>query len=387
MIPRILAGKIIQWSREYPVVTVTGPRQSGKSTLCKALFPDKPYVSLEESSLRLQATEDPRGFLARYPDGAILDEIQRVPELSSYIQTIVDSRDKPGMFILTGSQQFELMAGVSQSLAGRTAIARLLPFSYQELYSTGSAPDLSTMLYAGFYPRIHDKKLNPSEAMSFYFSTYVERDLRQILQVRDLSNFERFMRLLAGRNGQILNASSLAGECGISHGTVRGWISVLQQSSLVYLLQPYYRNLGKRLVKSPKLYLLDTGLLCWLLNIFTPAQLDTHPLRGAIFEAYVVTEFLKSLYNRGKPDTLLYFRDQKGHEVDLLSETLPETLLCEIKSSATFHPDFLEGMNYVETLLAQPAQPVKKRLVMGSLDEPYWFKDTQVLGYSNAGDI
>ncbi len=381
MIPRILADKITQWSREYPVVTVTGPRQSGKSTLCKALFPDKPYVSLEESSLRLQATEDPRGFLARYPDGAILDEIQRVPELSSYIQTIVDSRDRPGMFILTGSQQFELMAGVSQSLAGRTAIARLLPFSYQELYSTHSAPEISTMLYAGFYPRIHDKNLDPSEAMSFYFSTYIERDLRQILQVKDLGNFERFMRLLAGRNGQILNASSLAGECGISHGTARGWISVLQQSALVYLLKPYYRNLGKRLVKSPKLYFLDTGLLCWLLNIFTPAHLDTHPLRGAIFEAYVVAEFLKSLYNRGKPDTLLYFRDQKGHEVDLLSETQAETLLCEIKPSATFHPDFIAGMNYVETLLAQP---VKKRLVMGSPDEPYWFKDTHIFGYSNA---
>ena len=186
---------------------------------------------------------------------------------------------------------------------------------------------------------------------------------------------------LAGRNGQILNANSLAGECGISHGTARGWISVLQQSALVYLLKPYYRNLGKRLVKSPKLYFLDTGLLCWLLNIFTPAHLDTHPLRGAIFETYVVAEFLKSLYNRGKPDTLLYFRDQKGHEVDLLSETQAETLLCEIKSSATFHPDFIAGMNYVETLLALP---VKKRLVMGSPDEPYWFKDTHIFGYSNA---
>lgn len=237
------------------------------------------------------------------------------------------------------------------------------------------------MLYAGFYPRIHDKNLDPSEAMSFYFSTYIERDLRQILQVKDLGNFERFMRLLAGRNGQILNASSLADECGISHSTARGWISVLQQSALVYLLKPYYRNLGKRLVKSPKLYFLDTGLLCWLLNIFTPAHLDTHPLRGAIFEAYVVAEFLKSLYNHGKPDTLLYFRDQKGHEVDLLSETQAETLLCEIKSSATFHPDFIAGMNYVETLLAQP---VKKRLVMGSPDEPYWFKDTHIFGYSNA---
>ena len=231
-----------------------------------------------------------------------------MPELSSYIQTIVDSRDKPGKFILTGSQQFELIAGVSQSLAGRTDIARLLPLSYQELYSKSSAPDLATMLYTGFYPRIHDKKLDPSEAMSFYFSTYVERDLRQIPHVRDLGSFERFMHLLAGRNGQIL----------------------------------------------------------------------------CFFEAYVIAEFFKSLYNRGKPDTLLYFRDQKGHEVDLISETQPETLLCEIKSSATFHPDFLAGMNYVEALLAQP---VKKRLIMGSLDEPYWFKDTHVLGYSRAGDV
>lgn len=328
--------------------------------------------------------EDPRGFLARLPDGAILDEIQRVPELPSYIQTIVDRREIPGMFIMTGSQQFELMAGVSQSLAGRTAIARLLPLSYKELYSWGQTPDLSTMLHAGFYPRIHDRKLDPTEAMSFYFSTYVERDLRQILHVRDLGSFERFMRLLAGRNGQILNASSLASDCGMSHGTVRGWISVLEQSCLVYLLQPYYQNLGKRLVKSPKIYFLDTGLLCWLLNIFTPAQLDTHPLRGAIFEAYAVSEFLKSLFNRGRPDTILYFRDQKGHEVDLLSETLPEFLLCEIKSSATFHPDFLAGMNYLESLLSQP---VKKRLVMGSADDPYWFKDTEVSGYQMTGDL
>ncbi len=384
MIHRILSEKLIQWSREYPVVTVTGPRQSGKTTLCKALFPEKPYISLEESSLRLQAREDPRGFLARFPDGAILDEIQRAPELPSYIQTIVDSRDSPGMYILTGSQQFELMAGVSQSLAGRTAIARLLPLSYPELYAQGPAPDLSTMLYTGFYPRIHDRNLDPSEAMSFYFSTYVERDLRQILQVRDLASFERFMRLLAGRNGQILNASGIAADCGISHGTVKGWLSVLQQSALVYLLGPYYRNQGKRLVKSPKVYFLDTGLLCWLLNIYSPAQLDSHPLRGSIFEAYVVAEFLKSLYNRGKPDTLLYFRDQKGHEVDLLSEAQQGLLLCEIKSSATFHPDFLAGMRYFETVYAQP---VSKRLVLGSTDAPYTFKDSLVVGYPMAGDL
>jgi predicted AAA+ superfamily ATPase len=378
MVPRHISSKIELWARQYPVLTVTGPRQSGKSTLCRDVFRNKPYISLEDISIRQQAIEDPRGFLARFPDGAILDEIQRAPDLSSYIQTIVDSRDEQGMFILTGSRQFELMESVSQSLAGRTAIARLLPFSYREVYGEGKAPSLETMLYTGFYPRIHDKGLNPSEAMSFYLSTYVERDIRQMLNIKDLSRFETFIKVLAGRSGQLLNASAVGNECGLSHNTVSSWIGVLEQSSIIYLLRPYHGNLGKRLLKSPKLYFLDTGLLCYLLNIFEPGQLVGHPLRGQVFESYVIAELLKGRFNRGLPDVMLFYRDQKGNEVDMVAETAGGKIFLEIKSSATFHADYLRGLDYLARLLPGPARRI---LILGNADAPYDFKDVAVRGY------
>lgn len=387
MIPRLLADKITTWSRQYPVVTVTGPRQSGKSTLCKALFPDKPYISLEDGHLRSHAKEDPRGFLARFPDGAVLDEIQRAGELCSYIQTIVDEFDRPGLFILTGSRQFELMASVSQSLAGRTAIARLLPFSYAEIYGScqkSEVPALDQLLYTGFYPRIHDKNLNPTEAYSFYVSTYIERDVRQLLNVKDLTRFETFLKLLAGRSGQLLNVHSLAGDCGISTATAGSWISVLEQSNLVYLLKPYFANIGKRLIKSPKLYFVDTGVLCNLLGVFSPDQLAVHPLRGNVFETYAMMEALKTRYNQGKPDNLTFYRDSKGLEVDALIEKGATIDAWEIKASATFHLDQLRSL---ETLSRALPLPVAKGLVLGNADEPYRFKDAAIVGYDRFAEF
>ncbi len=378
MIPRILSDKLLSWSRQYPVVTVIGPRQSGKSTLCKALFAGKPYVSLEDLSVRQQAIEDPRGFLARFPEGAILDEIQRAPDLPSYIQTIVDAKDLPGMFVLTGSQRFELMEKVTQSLAGRTAIARLLPFSYREIHSDGAVPDLDSMLYTGFYPRVHDKGLNPSEAMSFYVSTYVERDIRQVLNIRDISRFETFLKLLAGRSGQLLNMNALAADCGLSHNTVSSWIGVLEQSAIVHLLRPYHGNIGKRLLKSPKLYFLDSGLLCYLLGVFEPGQLAGHPLRGQVFESFVVADLLKSRFNRGEPDIMLFYRDQKGAEVDVVVQTGAGSVCIEVKSSATFHDDYVRGLDSLAELLPGLT---KKALVLGNADGPYRYKDVAVHGY------
>jgi len=378
MIPRHLAPKILAWTTQYPVVTITGPRQSGKTTLCKALFPHKPYVSLEDMATRNQVREDPRGFLARYPEGAILDEIQRAPDLPSYLQGIVDERNVPGMFILTGSQQFELMAGVSQSLAGRTAIARLLPFSYAELYAAGTPPALDAMLYAGFYPRIHDMRLDPSEALAFYVSTYVERDIRQIVNIRDFGKFESFIKLLAGRSGQLLNLNSLGSDCGLSHGTMSSWVSALEQGGLLYIMRPYSGNLGKRLLKTPKLYLLDTGLLCYLLGIYSANQLSTHPLRGHIFESFAVAEFLKIQYNHGFPGTLLFYRDQKGEEVDLVAESASGRLLCEIKSSATWNPEYSKA---VDRLAAIMPGPTRKAVILGNTDHPYIHMDLSLVGY------
>lgn len=379
MIPRLISEKLLEWAAQYPIVTVTGPRQSGKTTLCRALFPDKPYLSLEDLSIRTQAQEDPKGFLARFPDGAVLDEIQRAPSIPSYLQTLVDADDRPGRFILTGSRQFELMECVSQSLAGRTAVARLLPFSYQELYADGDETvTLDDILYSGFFPRIHDKKLDPTEALSFYVATYLERDIRQILNVRDLSKFEIFLRLLAGRTAQVFNANSLACDCGLSNGTINAWIGALEQSSILYRLKPYFTNIGKRLIKAPKLYFLDSGLLCYLLNIFNPGQLAVHPLRGQIFESFVVAELLKSRFNHGLPDLYYYYRDSKGTEVDILAEEGNETSLWEIKSSATFHPDFLSSLNVVARLLPNS---VHKHVVLGASNAPHFFKDADIVGY------
>lgn len=346
MIQRNIAPLLQRLANQYPVITLTGPRQSGKTTLAKSLFANKPYVTLEDPDVRRFASEDPRGFLAAYPQGAILDEIQRVPELSSYLQGVVDAAPEPGRFILTGSHQFELMTQVSQSLAGRTAVLRLLPFTLAEVQriKADGAPDLAQTLLTGFYPRIHDKGLNPSQALADYFSTYVERDLRQLAAIHDLQRFERFVRLCAGRTGQLLNLNSLGNDAGISHVTARAWIDLLQTSYIVHLLPPWFTNTGKRLIKAPKLYFYDVGLACWLLGLRSAEQVARDPLWGSLFENFVIMEAMKDRLNAGESAEMYFYRDSEGNEVDLLLPTAGKLHAIEIKAGATVIPEYFKGL-------------------------------------------
>lgn len=348
MIPRDITPILLQSARHYPVVTLTGPRQSGKTTLCRALFPNLPYLSLEDPDTRRFATEDPRGFLAQYRGGAILDEFQRVPELPSWLQGLVDQDATPGRFVLTGSQQFELMARVSQSLAGRTAVLRLLPFSMRELARPTQQwlPDMAQTLLTGFYPRIHDRGLNPSQALGDYFATYVERDVRQLTAVHDLQRFERFVRLCAGRVGQVLNLTSLGNDAGVAQSTARAWLDLLQTSYIVHLLPPWFTNTTKRLMKSPKLYFHDTGLLCWLLGLREPAQVQRDPALGHLFENLVIMEALKDRLHRGETEPLYFYRDSTGNEVDLLIPHAGRMHAVEIKAGATVNPDYFRGIHH-----------------------------------------
>lgn len=344
MIQRDIKPSLLDASRHYPVVTITGPRQGGKTTLCRAVFPNKPYINLEAPDTRAFATEDPRGFLATIPDGAILDEIQRVPELTSYIQGIVDSDPGSGKFILTGSQQFELMSQISQSLAGRTALLRLLPLSINELKSDNRLSSLFSVMHTGFYPRIYQDRLDPTLMLSGYFSTYVERDLRQLSTIHDLQKFERFVGLCAGRTAQLLNMNNLANDAGISHSTARQWIDLLQASYIVFLLPPWHTNTRKRLVKSPKLYFYDVGLASWLLGIHQPEQIQRDPLVGALFENMIVIERLKSKHNSARPVECYFYRDNNGNEVDLIEREGSQVHAIEIKAGATINRDYFKGL-------------------------------------------
>ena len=334
---RLLAG--------FPIVTLTGPRQSGKTTLARAVFADRPYISLEEPDVRHLALDDPRGFLARFPDGAVLDEVQRAPELLSYLQTRVDADRRMGLFLLTGSQQFGLLSGVTQSLAGRTALVELLPFSMLELEQAGVRPaSLDEMLFTGGYPPLYDRSLRPRDWLSAYVMAYVERDVRQLLKVQDLEIFQRFVRLCAGRSGQILHLTSLATDCGVTHHTAKAWISVLEASYIVFQLRPHHVNFSKRLIKAPKLYFYDTGLLCWLLGIQEPGQLATHPLRGNLFETLVVSELVKGYFNQGERAPLYFWRDSNGNEVDVITDGGGRLRPIEIKSGQTLNRDFFTGL-------------------------------------------
>ncbi|MCX8086662.1 MAG: ATP-binding protein [Rhodocyclaceae bacterium] len=346
MIPRELAAFLSQSAERYPVVTLTGPRQSGKTTLCRHLFAGKPYLSLEAPDIRRFAIEDPRGFLAELPEGAILDEIQRAPELPSYLQVLVDDDPRPGRFILTGSQQFELMRGISQSLAGRTAVLRLLPLTLGELAVAGLAPPtLAQTLLTGFYPRIYDQGLDPAQTLADYFATYVERDLRQLAAIQDLLTFERFVKLCAGRVGQLLNLASLASDAGIAASTARHWLELLQASYIVFLLPPWLANTTKRLVKSPKLYFYDVGLACWLLDLRTPEQVGRDPLLGGLVENLVIADVMKRRFNRGEIGSLYFYRDAKGLEVDLLIPSGRQFHAVEIKAGATVSPDYFTELS------------------------------------------
>ncbi len=346
MIKRALQVKLSEFAKKYPIVTLTGPRQSGKSTLLRHSFPDYKYISLEDPDIRLFATDDPRGFLATYADKTIIDEAQRLPALFSYIQTHVDKEGREGMYLLAGSHNFLLMESVTQSLAGRTAVLKLLPFSHAEMQEGGILPQtVDKEIFTGGYPRIYDKALTPSDYYSFYIQTYVERDVRLMKNIGDLSKFIRFIRLCAGRIGQLLNLSSLANECGVAVSTISAWIPVLEASYICYLLKPDHNNYAKRLVKAPKLYFYDTGLACSLLDIRTPEQVSTHFLRGGLFENLVINEIIKSSYNEGREPTLTFWRDSTGNEVDLLQYLNGKQYAYEIKSGATFSPDFFKGIS------------------------------------------
>lgn len=369
MITRILAEYAVSAFKKYPVLTITGPRQSGKTTLTRATFADKPYANLEHPVTRQFAEADPVAFLNQYPSGAIIDEIQRVPDLLSYIQAIVDEKQQNSLFVLTGSQQFELMQGISQSLAGRTALLKLLPFSLAEI-SPHESLTVDEILFKGFYPRIYDQNINPSQAYGDYFETYVERDLRQLVNVKNLSLFQRFVKLCAGRCGQLLNLNNLANDTGISQSTAREWMTVLEASYIVFLLQPYHANIGKRLVKSPKIYFYDVGLVSWLCGIEKEQQLATHPLRGNLFENVVIMETLKYRYNHGKRNNLYFYRDSNGNEIDLLYTKGANMLPIEIKSGQTISNSYFRNLKKF-TLLFPNALPWSTLLVYAGETEQY----------------
>jgi len=385
MIQRDAEPTIRTLLRGFPIVTITGPRQSGKTTLAKAIFSGKPYASLEDPDLRRAAFDDPRSFLDRFPDGAVLDEVQRCPELFSYLQSRVDGDGRMGLFILTGSQQFGLLSKVSQSLAGRTALVELLPFSLSELARGGKLPaQVGHLLHTGCYPPIHDRAVAPRAWFAAYTTSYIERDIRQMLKIQELETFHRFIRLCAGRTGQLLNLSALAGECGISHNTVKAWVSVLEASYIVFLLRPHHANFNKRLVKTPKLYFYDSGLASWLIGIRNREQLDTHPLRGNIFETFVISELIKSRLNQGESPGLCFWRDSNGVEVDVIAEQGPQLVPIEIKSGKTITNQAFTSLRRWRGLAGKLAGvPV---LIYGGT-ENYRQSEVNVTGWEGAGKV
>jgi hypothetical protein len=352
MIERQLAETLRGLAGQFPVISLVGPRQSGKTTLVRALFREKDYVNVELPDEREFALEDPRGFLSRFPDGAVIDEIQRTPELFSYLQVDVDEDRRAGKWILTGSQNFLLMERISQTLAGRSAPLHLLPLSMAELSDWPGCPDWSWsgFLLNGFYPRIYDQGIDAPAWYSSYVQTFVERDVRSLANIGDLGSFMRFVRLCAARSGQLLNYNNLAVDAGISQPTAKSWISILEAAGLIALVQPYFENFSKRLVKTPKLYWLDSGLLCRLLRIGDASDLLVNPYKGAVFESFVISEAFKAFRNSGKEANIYFWRDRSGHEVDLLIAAGPEILPVEIKSSETMSRDYLNNIKYLSDL-------------------------------------
>lgn len=365
---RKLATVLRKAARDYPVVTLTGPRQSGKTTLCQAVFPSKAYVTLEPMDQREYARTDPRGFLDEYARGAIIDEIQNVPELTSYLQEAVDRDPRPGRFILTGSQHFGLTQAVSQSLAGRTAMINLLPLSLEEMPAFAVATDdLFSVLLGGGYPRIHDRALEPQRWLNDYLATYIERDVRQLSNIGDLEAFSRFVRLCAGRTGQEINLSALGGDAGVSHNTARAWLSVLESGFIVFRAAAWHRNLRKQMVKAPKLHFVDSGLVCYLLGIRQPDELRHHPLRGAIFESWVAAEIYKYRSHRGQFMNIRHFRESRGIEIDIVVEDGESLIACEVKSASTIDPSFFRNLDRFGELMRQAGAGPKmtNRLVYG----------------------
>ncbi|HPQ41997.1 MAG TPA: ATP-binding protein [bacterium] len=386
MIKRTITPKLLDLSAHFPVVTITGPRQSGKTTLCKLAFPDKEYVSLEYPDIREFAQTDPRGFVAQYRGGAVLDEVQRVPGLLSYIQGVVDEDPAPGRFILTGSANFSLLESVSQSLAGRTALLTLLPFTLKEQRMLLQRDHtLFEAVFTGGFPPIYDRSPHPPDWFQSYIGTYLERDVRRLLNVTDLSAFQTFLGLCAGHSGQLMNLSRLGSDTGISHNTAKSWISVLETSYILHKLQPLHANIKKRLIRTPKLMFTDSGLLCHLLGIRTPDELRTHPLRGAIFETFVVSEILKQRFNHGENRRMNYYRDRQGLEIDAVIEKGRDLLCMEAKSSETITSSHFKGLNTFRRLMAESDRRITPVVIYGG-DDDQKRSDVTVLSWKRIHD-
>lgn len=365
MVNRIISSSIKEIIGKYPIIAVTGPRQSGKTTLLKSMFPEYEYVSLENPDMRSFAETDPNGFLNKYNEKIIFDEIQRVPLLFSYLQTIVDESGLMGQFILSGSQNFHLMNSITQSLAGRVAIFKLFPFDFQELKSVDWLKEKYTdVMIKGFYPAIYDRDIEPNIFYSNYLQTYIQRDVSELIAIKDMHSFNRFLALCATRAGQLLNLNSLANECGISQPTAKAWLSALENSYIVFLLNPFHKNFSKRIIKSPKLYFYDTGLLSYLLKINDSDDLVNQSVKGTLFENMMVSEYIKRIYHKNDLQSEVWFwRDTAGNEVDLLIQKPKSVEVLEIKATQTIMPDLFKGLNYFENLAEY--DNLKKTLVYG----------------------
>lgn len=377
-IRRKIESELNEMASQYPVVTITGPRQSGKTTLAKMAFPLYSYYSFENPDTREQIQADPNAFLKANANGVIIDEFQHFPEILSYIQGVVDSSTAKGMFVLTGSNQLSVLNKVNQSLAGRTALLKLLPFSFSEIKEEIQGLSLSQIMLHGFYPGVYANKLNPYKAYRNYYETYIERDVRQISNIQNLRQFQLFIRLCAGRIGQLFNASALSNEIGVSNQTIKHWLSILEASYIVYVLPPWHANLKKRLVKSPKLYFYDVGLASFLLGIENEKHIETHPLRGALFENMVLLDLVKNRYNTGLDSNFYFYRDNHNNEVDVVQEQGYGLNLYEIKSSSTFHQNFLKGLNYLKKLLPER---INKSMLVYSGSDDFEIQNHQVMNY------
>ncbi len=382
MYQRLLRLKLMKLAKSFPAIAIMGPRQSGKTTLAKTLFKNYDYVSLENFDERIAAENDPRGFLENFLKGVILDEIQKVPKLFSYLQGIIDQNNIPGKFILTGSHNFLLHEKITQTLAGRVAIQRLLPLSLEEIKKKKKlGENWENLAFNGFYPFLFAKKTKPVDFYSSYLQTYVERDVRDIKNIGNLSDFQRFLKLCAGRVGQLLNISSLALDTGISHTTAKTWLSLLEASFIVYLLKPHYKNFNKRLVKMPKLYFYDTGLLSFLLNLKSAKQLKSHFAYGSIFENFIIMEIIKNSFNKGETANNLYFwRDNSGHEIDLIIEKANKFLSIEIKASKTGNKTFFDHLTFWQKISGEKEE---NSFVIYAGDRNFKLKSGQQIGWKN----
>lgn len=387
LIKRLLSDKVLEASQEFPVIAIVGPRQSGKTTLAQMAFPEHKYVSLEDHDIRTLAHTDPRQFLQDYPStsGIILDEIQHAPELLSYMQTMVDKEKKRGFFILTGSQNFLVDEAITQTLAGRMAVLTLLPLSISELKNAQLLPEkIETLVHRGCYPAAHAGDVSVERLYTNYIRLYVERDVRQIKNVADLGTFQKFMRLCVGRTGQIVNLASLGNDCGINHSTVKAWLSLLEASYIIFLLYPYYKNFGKRLIKSPKLYFIDTGIACSLLKIRSTDELSDHYLRGGLVESCLISDLLKQQHNKEQQPSLYFWRDNTGHEVDCIIDESKYPVPVEIKAGKTVVTDFFKDMIFWQEMTDTPQAP--RYVVYGGSENQNW-PQAHVLGWKSAGTL